>query len=105
MPPVSSDPPFLEDLPDGLEILLLKLGPSGLGHGRRGHDEKVDWIFEQTLVPPEQLSHPPLGFIPGNGIPDFLRGDNAHPGTRQVIGEADEVEILALVSVTFFIKD
>src|SRR4030042_6385642 len=104
-PPVSSHPLFLEDPPDGLEIVLHKLRPGGLLHRRRGHEEKVDRIFEQILVPPEQLSHPALGSIPRAGIPDLPRGDTTHPGIRQGIREAAEDEILTLVSVHFFIED
>jgi hypothetical protein len=69
-----------------------------------GDQEKIHRIYQQILVPSEQCSHSASDLVALDGVPDFLAGDNGHPGMAEPVGKIDQVKIFSSGTDAAFVK-
>jgi hypothetical protein len=97
----------------GRDVLVAQDGPRREPDLSPGDQQYIQRKLEQTLVPSEELADPAPDLVAMNGVPDFLAGDDGHPGIAEVVGKINQVEIFpsgataSLIELTefFFLAD
>jgi hypothetical protein len=82
----------------------LKLCPGGFKNFPFGDEDDIKRIYEQGFVPSVESSHPSFDFISFNGITDFFTDDDCHSGKIGSVGEINEIEVFASVTLAFLIQ-
>ena len=64
----------------------------------------VKRIDEDVLISSIQRPQSAFDCVSLDSTSNFFAHDNSHPGKVQIIGEVDEVEISASITIAFFIQ-
>jgi hypothetical protein len=88
----------------GTKIFFFERLPRGALDLSLDHTNDVKGTWEDLLISSKKCPQSALDPIPLDSTSNFFAHDNSHPGKVQIIGEVDEVEISASITIAFFIQ-